>query len=618
MTLAALTILGPLAAVALILVLRRGAPALALLGTGAALAGALVTLVRVAGGARYAATLPGLPDLPLRLVVEPLTAVLAALVAVVSFFVMVYAVGYTAGEGGKARFFSVMSLFAAAMQTLVLAGDWVLLLAAWEVIGFASFLLIGFYFGRPGVGQAASRAFLYTRSADLGLYVAIFVLISRTGTSEISATLGVGGAAAVVVGLFLLLAAMGKSAQTPFHGWLLDAMAGPTPVSALLHSATLVAAGAVLLIRAFPLLPPAVLVVVGVAGGLTALVTGLTALAQRDLKRLLAASTASQYGLMLLAVGAGSPVADLFHLLAHAATKSSLFLGAGVFQHAAGGSTELADLEGLGRARRRVFLAFVVSGLALAGVNHLAVLRSFFQTISRRLELPDPTRSLDEVRFHQKTPKRSYLTKREAEVLLSTIEKRATTATNDNEELASVGSARKAALDRALAARDHAAICAMIYAGLRIEETTALGTGDVSFARGEEQVRVAKGKGNKERVVPMSPKLKRSLRRYLKVREELALPGQSPPSHLFLNEKGGRVTENTVRRRLYGWVRKSRLKKADVKPHDLRRTFGTWYLQENPGHVRELAELMGHSDLSQVMKYALSDEKRARAGVARL
>jgi NADH-quinone oxidoreductase subunit L len=177
MTLAALTILGPLAAAALALLLRPAAPALALLGTGLALIGALFTLVLVAGGARYAATLPGLPELPLRLVVEPLTAVLAVFVSVVSFFVMVYAVGYTAEEVDKRRFFAGMSFFVAAMQTLVLAGDWVLLLAAWEVIGFASYLLIGFWFWRPGVGGAATRAFLYTRTADLGLYGAIFVLI---------------------------------------------------------------------------------------------------------------------------------------------------------------------------------------------------------------------------------------------------------------------------------------------------------------------------------------------------------------------------------------------------------------------------------------------------------
>src|SRR5215216_2448744 len=252
--------------------------------------------------------------------------------------------------------------------------------------------------------------------------------------------------------------------------------------------------------------------------------------------------------------------------------------------------------------------------------NHLAVLRSFFQTLSRRLELPDPTRTLDEVRFHSSAPKRSYLTKREAEILLSSMDKQVTDVSSTDEGGMGIPQARRRALAGALAARDHAAFSAMIYAGLRIEETTALTVEDLSFSRGEEQVRVARGKGNKERVVPMSPKLKRSLRRYLKVRDELLIVpiGEAPPPHLFLNEKGERVTENTLRRRLYGWVRKSGLKKAEIKPHDLRRTFGTWYLQANPGHVRELAELMGHSDLSQVMKYALADEERARVGVAKL
>lgn len=254
--------------------------------------------------------------------------------------------------------------------------------------------------------------------------------------------------------------------------------------------------------------------------------------------------------------------------------------------------------------------------------SHLAVLRSFFKTVSKRMKLPDPMEDLDEIRFHQRSPKRSYLTKREAEMLLSPISKQ---ATYDTESVGEVDGeaggpklARKRAISRALAARDHAAFSAMIYAGLRIEETTTLKVEDLSFSRGEEEIRVARGKGNKERRVPMSPKLRKSLRRYLKVRDELVPAGEAPPPHLFLNEKGGRVTENTLRRRLYKWVRQSSIKKADLKPHDLRRTFGTWYLQENPGQVRELAELMGHSDLSQVMKYALSDEKRARDGVARL
>ncbi|MDP9474477.1 MAG: tyrosine-type recombinase/integrase [Actinomycetota bacterium] len=250
--------------------------------------------------------------------------------------------------------------------------------------------------------------------------------------------------------------------------------------------------------------------------------------------------------------------------------------------------------------------------------NHLAVLRSFFQTVSKRLELADPTRTLDEVRFRSSAPKRTYLTKREAEILLSSMDNQVIEGSRASEDEPGAREGRGRTLSGALAARDHAAFSAMIYAGLRIEETTALAVEDISFGRGEEEVRVAKGKGNKERIVPMNPKLRRSLKRYLKVRDDFVPVGKAPPPHLFLNEKGERVTENTLRRRLYGWVRKSGLKKANVKPHDLRRTFGTWFLQANPGHVRELAELMGHSDLSQVMKYALSDQQRARSGVARL
>lgn len=261
--------------------------------------------------------------------------------------------------------------------------------------------------------------------------------------------------------------------------------------------------------------------------------------------------------------------------------------------------------------------------------NHLSVVRSFFDTLSRRLDLPDPTRRLDEMRFHQKAPKRAFLTGREADVLLGAIEKVASgqlvDATEEQDAGGDVRAARRREAKKALAARDHAAFSSMIYAGLRIEETTALTLEDLSFARGAEELRVARGKGNKERMVPMGPRLRRSLRRYLRQREALALggggpseDGDSPLPHLFITEKGQRITEGSLRRRLYGWVRESHLKKADIKPHDLRRTFGTWYLQENPGQLIELAELMGHSDLSQVRKYALSDAERARAGVGKL
>jgi len=371
MSIAALAILGPLVATALILALRRVPALLAPAGAGIGMIAAIATLARVADGARFTATLPGLPDRPLRLVVDPLAAIFSTVVAVVSFLVLIYAVGYMRGERDQVRFWAGMSFFAAAMQGVVLAGDWIFFLACWELIGLASYLLIGFWFERPMVGPAATRAFLTTRAADLGLYIGIFLLVARTGTTVIPDTLHAGGATATVAGLLLLVAAMGKAAQAPFQGWLQDAMLGPTPVSALLHSATLVAAGAILLTRVAPLLHGNVLLVVGAVGGVTVLVTGVTAAAQRDLKRLLASSTSSQLGFMLLAIGAGAPVAAVFHLVTHAAMKSALFQGAGIFQHARD-STAFADLGGVGRTHRRVFVGFTVAGLALAGVPPLA------------------------------------------------------------------------------------------------------------------------------------------------------------------------------------------------------------------------------------------------------
>ncbi len=366
-----LPILPPLIAALAVLILRRGEAALALAGATLSLAGSLWLLTRVADGQTETLLLPGLPDMPLRLVAGPMTVLLSVAVAMVGTFVLIYAVGYMKRESGQARFYAVMSLFLAAMQALVLAGDWVLLLAAWELIGLCSYLLIGFWFQRPEAANAASRAFLYTRSADLGLYVAVFMLIGSSGTSEIAASLEAGSSASTAAGLLLLLAAMGKSAQVPLQDWLMRAMAGPTPVSALLHSATLVAAGAILLIRSAPLLTPEVLLAVGLVGGITTVAAGVIALAERDLKRLLAASTASQYGLMLIAVGAGVPLAALLHLLAHAAIKSTLFLAAGDFQHARGG-TAFDQLKGVGRSRPWAFAGFALAALALAGIPPLS------------------------------------------------------------------------------------------------------------------------------------------------------------------------------------------------------------------------------------------------------
>jgi len=383
----ALTLLAPLGAGLAVIALRRAPIALSLAGAGLGLLGALGLFAGAAGGTEITATLPFLPDLPIRLLASPLTATLALVVATVAAMVLLYAAGYMAHDPERARFFGTMLMFVAAMELLVLSGDWITLLAAWEMIGFASYLLIGFWHGRDGVPGAATRAFLYTRTADLGLYIAAFLLIGVAGTSEISATLSTTGTPALIAGLLLLFAAMGKSAQVPMQDWLMRAMAGPTPVSALLHSATLVAAGAILLIRAAPMLPGGALVAVGLVGGVTAVVAGLMALAARDLKRLLAASTASQYGLMLVAVGAGVPVAALLHLIAHAAIKSALFLGAGVFQHDRE-STDLDALAGAGRARPGIFAGFALVALALAGLPPMAAFFSKDAILAAALDSP--------------------------------------------------------------------------------------------------------------------------------------------------------------------------------------------------------------------------------------
>ncbi len=367
----ALTLLAPLGAGLAALAVRRAPQAFALVGAALGLVGALGLFASAAAGTEISVSLPFLPSFPVLLMADRLTATLALLVAAVAAAVLTYAIGYMARDPGRARFFGTLLMFVTAMELLVLSGDWITLLAAWEMIGFASYLLIGFWHQRPGVAGAATRAFLYTRSADLGLYLAVFVLIGTAGTSRIAPTLATTGTPALIAGLLLLVAAMGKSAQVPLQDWLMRAMAGPTPVSALLHSATLVASGAILLIRAAPMLPAGALVMVGIVGGITTVVAGMMALAERDLKRLLAASTASQYGLMLVAVGAGAPVVALLHLIAHAAIKSSLFLGAGIFQHDRDG-TGLEALAGAGRARPGIFAGFAVAALALAGLPPMA------------------------------------------------------------------------------------------------------------------------------------------------------------------------------------------------------------------------------------------------------
>lgn len=315
--------------------------------------------------------IPFLPGFPLLLAITPLSIVFSIMVAIVAAFILFYSLGYMQKEPGKIRFYFFMLLFTAGMQAFIFSGDWLLLLMAWELIAVSSYFLIGFYREKPQAASAATRAFLTTRSADTGLMIGILLLTAVTGTTALSQTLKATEPVATIATLFISIAAIAKAAQVPFDGWLRDAMAGPTPVSALLHSATLVAAGVMLLIKITPLFSPTALLLIGLIGGATALITGMAALAQKDLKRLLAASTSSQLGLMLLAIASGSAPAAALHLIANAAMKSSLFLGAGVFQHKREG-TAFSLLRGVGKNERFVFLIFAIAGLALSGIPPLA------------------------------------------------------------------------------------------------------------------------------------------------------------------------------------------------------------------------------------------------------
>ena len=359
-----LTILAPFAASAIIYLIRKKMGYMALVGVLASLVGAIFVFINTLNGNTTELSFAGLPGMPFRLEVTEMASVLSLVVTVITTFIFVYAIGYMEEERGKLRFWAGITLFLGAMQLLVFSGDWILFVIAWEIMGFASYLLIGTWFWKKEAGEAANKAFIMNRFADLGLYVGVFVIILAGGSSSILAEPVQG--ISVLGTLALLLAVMGKSAQVPFQSWLSAAMAGPTPVSALLHSATMVAAGIILLLKAFPLFPPDALFWIATVGGITILITGATAVFSEDIKRMLAASTSSQLGFMALAVGAGYPSAALAHLIAHAFMKSSLFLAAGIFQHEIQ-STSYEKLKGAGKKLKPAFFGFVISGLALAG-----------------------------------------------------------------------------------------------------------------------------------------------------------------------------------------------------------------------------------------------------------
>jgi len=289
--------------------------------------------------------------------IDPLSIVMVGLVTFVALMVQIYSLGYMRGESRLGWYFGVHAFFAGSMLVLVLADNFLLLYAAWELVGICSYLLIGFWHQRPAAREAAKKAFIVTRIGDVGMLLGILLLWREVGSfsmSEIFAQVQLGSATGGAEGLsqgvvtaaalLLFLGAMGKSAQFPFHVWLPDAMEGPTPVSALIHAATMVVAGVYLVARAFPIFQAYggdALLVVAIVGLTTSLLAATIALVSVDLKRILAYSTISHLGLMMLSLGAFGYTAAVYHLLAHGFAKALLFLGAGSIMH----SSEAQDIR---------------------------------------------------------------------------------------------------------------------------------------------------------------------------------------------------------------------------------------------------------------------------------
>ncbi len=309
-------------------------------------------------------------------------AVMILVVTLISFLVHLFSTGYMAGDPGEKRYFGMLGLFTFAMQGVVLADNLLLIFVFWELVGFSSFMLIGHWQQKPSAAAAATKAFLLNRVGDVGFLIGILLVWRTADTLSVSALADSNISWSAVAGLCILCGVIGKSAQFPLFTWLPDAMEGPTPVSALIHAATMVAAGVYLLTRVFFLFSPVALAVVAVVGIITAILGAAAALVQNDMKKVLAFSTISQLGLMVTAVGAGAPGAAMLHLFAHAFFKACLFLCAGSVihalhraQHQSHVHFDVQDIRNLGGLRKKLpftFLATVVSGASLAGLPMLS------------------------------------------------------------------------------------------------------------------------------------------------------------------------------------------------------------------------------------------------------
>ena len=324
----------------------------------------------------------GEQPLRLGLVLDPLAAAMMVMITLVGLCIFVFSIGYMAEDKNFARFFAYLSFFSGAMLGVVVANTLLLLFMFWELVGLASYLLIGFWIDRPSAAAAAKKAFITTRIGDMGFFLGIFWLYHQSGTLlfyngghgclENPATLG---ASATFIALLIFCGAVGKSGQFPLHVWLPDAMEGPTPVSALIHAATMVAAGVFLVARVYPIFAAGAingvttsLTVVVWIGVITGLMAALIAVAQSDIKRILAYSTVSQLGLMMVSLGVGGVAAGIMHLLAHGFFKALLFLGAGSVIHGLHHEQDIRRMGGLRKLMPVTFATYAIGMMALSGV----------------------------------------------------------------------------------------------------------------------------------------------------------------------------------------------------------------------------------------------------------
>ncbi|MGY1761147.1 NADH-quinone oxidoreductase subunit L [Geodermatophilus sp. SYSU D00779] len=319
-------------------------------------------------------------DVQAGLLFDPLSAVFVLLITGVGALIHVYSIGYMAHDPRRRRFFAYLNLFVAAMLLLVLGDNFVALYVGWEGVGLASYLLIAFWHERPSAATAAKKAFIMNRVGDVGLALAIFLMFAQLGTVSYDGVFGAVGTLAAgtvtAIGLLLLLGACGKSGQFPLQAWLPDAMEGPTPVSALIHAATMVTAGVYLIARSAPIYDqtPTARAVVLAVGALTLMIGAIAGCAQDDIKKVLAYSTVSQIGYMFLAVGLGPVgyVAGLAHLLTHGFFKAGLFLGAGSVMHAMDDEVDMRRFGGLASRMKVTFVTFGLGYLALIGFPFLS------------------------------------------------------------------------------------------------------------------------------------------------------------------------------------------------------------------------------------------------------